>query len=40
MVIHPSAIPSGSGVAISPLRSGPIMSVVIGQVYATPQCTG
>jgi hypothetical protein len=40
MVIHPAALPSGAGVAISPPAQRPIMNVAIGLVYATPRCTG
>jgi len=40
MVIHPSALPGGAGVEISPPAQQPIISVAIGLVRASPQCTG
>ena len=40
MVIHPSALPSNAGVEISPPARRPIISVAIGLVGASPQCTG
>jgi hypothetical protein len=40
MVIHPSALPPGAGIAISPPAQPPIIKVVIGLVHASPQCTG
>ena len=39
MVIHPSALPSGAGVEISPPAQSAI-SVAVGLVHASPQCTG
>lgn len=40
MVIHPAALPAGTGVAINPLDQWPITNVAIGLVQASPQCTG
>jgi hypothetical protein len=40
MVIHPSALPGGAGVEINPPAQQPIISVAIGLVRASPQCTG
>jgi hypothetical protein len=40
MVIHPSALPDGAGVEISPPAQQPTISVAIGLVRASPQCTG
>jgi hypothetical protein len=40
MVIHPSALPHGAGVAINPPAQAPITKVAIGLVHASPQCTG
>lgn len=39
MVIHPSALPSGTGLQINP-PDQPAVRVAIGLVYASPQCTG
>jgi hypothetical protein len=39
MVIHPSALPGGTGVEINP-PAQPANRVAIGLVYASPQCTG
>ena len=39
MVIHPSALPSGTGVAINP-PAQPAVNVAVGLVRASPQCTG
>ena len=40
MVIRSSVLPHGAGVEIGPPAQGPIMSVAIGLVHASPQCTG
>lgn len=40
MVIHPSALPAGAGVAINPPDQWPITNVAIGLVQASPLCTG
>jgi hypothetical protein len=40
MVIHPSALPDGAGVAIRPPAQQPITNVAIDLVYTSPQCTG
>jgi hypothetical protein len=40
MVIHPSALPSGAGVAINPPAQPPFIRVAIGLVHTSPQCTG
>jgi hypothetical protein len=40
MVIHPSALPHGAGVAINPPARPPFIRVAIGLVHASPQCTG
>jgi hypothetical protein len=40
MVIHPSALPGGAGVAINPPVQQPITRVAFGLVAASPQCTG
>jgi hypothetical protein len=40
LVIHPSALPRGAGVAINPPAQPPLNRVAIGLVHATPQCTG
>lgn len=39
MIIDPSALPPGAGVAISPPVQ-PGLQVVVGLVHASPQCTG
>jgi hypothetical protein len=39
MVIHPSALPSGTGVQINP-PARPAVNVAVGLVHASPQCTG
>lgn len=38
MVIHPSALPRGAGVAINP-PAQPAISVAVGLVHVSPQCT-
>jgi hypothetical protein len=40
MVIHPAALPPGTGVAINPPASQPIVRVAFGLVHASPPCTG
>jgi hypothetical protein len=41
MIIHPSAIPKGAGLEISPNPSGgQVPAIAVGLVAATPQCTG
>jgi hypothetical protein len=40
MVIHPAALPAGTGVAINPPDQWPITNVAIGLVQASPECTG
>jgi hypothetical protein len=40
MVIHPSALPDGAGVAINPPVQQPITNVAIALVHTSPQCTG
>jgi hypothetical protein len=40
MVIHPSALPGGAGVAINPPAQQPITSVAFGLVHTSPGCTG
>jgi hypothetical protein len=40
MVIHPSALPHGAGVAIRPPAQQPITNVAIALVHTSPRCTG
>jgi alpha-D-ribose 1-methylphosphonate 5-triphosphate synthase subunit PhnH len=40
LVIHPSALPRGAGVAITPNGLRVRIEVAIGLVHASPQCTG
>jgi len=40
MVIHPSALPAGAGVAVNPPDQRPVTRVAIGLVHASPRCTG
>jgi hypothetical protein len=40
MIIHPSALPHGVGVAINPPTQRSITRVAIGLVYTSPRCTG
>jgi hypothetical protein len=39
MIIHPSALPPGAGVAIDPPVQ-PALQVAVGLVHTSPQCTG
>jgi hypothetical protein len=39
MIIHPSALPPGAGVAINP-PAQPALRVAVGLVHTSPQCTG